>query len=120
MDKATELFEMVSKIKSLIADVKRADGLPSTAKYRVEKIRFAPDHYDKEQERIQSMIIDEMKATAIKVEVAAANVARRRELARIAVQVDGLRAALCDAAAKAAVELGAYSRELREQARGEQ
>jgi hypothetical protein len=113
-ERTKQLLKLTARLEHLEHEISAANRLPNQAKYRVQSISMHQQSRNDKEAGARNAIIDQMRSQAIETEVAAANVARSRELKRIAFQIDDVRAALCDAAAKSAVELGGYSRQLRE------
>lgn len=106
--------EHVRKIESVLREAEAARKLPDTRVHAVRQIKVYVDtSYGVLPRDEHDAIIARMRETAEAEERRAGEIARGRELKRLAVQLDELRAALPELAAKARFDLCDTVREMR-------
>lgn len=89
-DEFTALVERVQEISRLFDRIKAARYLPNRCADAVKQLRVNSTSYDG-MTGAQKIIVERMLANAIAEEIKAGEVARDRELKRMAVQLDALR-----------------------------
>lgn len=110
----TELEASISRISKISYEARQALGQPGRYRAAARQVRINDPYRTSDGDQLVSELAKELHAELIETAELAGESRKRIELAGLAIELDGERAALCQLAARAAVYLGGLAGYFRE------